>query len=167
MADNFAGNEFDEGVAYAYAEEGAQEFESGSTGRNAASEGPTIDVELDSDADNMVWEVETEPAPGYTQEDTYYSGRYNGRPEQYEEVRYERKMNKHLFTWLFSFFFGMYGVDRIIRGQTTLGIIKLCTLGGLGMWYLADLGIAIYKSYFDRDADMQDDLHFDYRGRYV
>jgi TM2 domain-containing membrane protein YozV len=136
---------------------------------------PAIDVEIE----NMVWEVESEPADDAYEAEDHYSGEayrshmdedrseYTGRPDVYEEIPYARRMNKHIFTWVFNFVCGMYGVDRFVRGQVALGILKLLTFGGLGFWYLADLGIAIYKSYMEPGAEMQDDLHFDVFGRYV
>ena len=142
---------------------------------------------IDVDIDNMVWEVDSEPADGYEAEDAYSGQAYESAAgqnsagsyesednewygpahEEYEEIPYSRKCNKHLFTWVFSLVCGMYGVDRFVRGQVGLGLLKLLTFGGFGLWYMADLGVALYKSYMAPDAMLQEDLHFDSFGRYV
>lgn len=47
---------------------------------------------------------------------------------------------KDLFaTWLFAAFFGWLGVDRFYTGKIGTGILKLLTLGGLGLWSAVDL----------------------------
>ena len=40
---------------------------------------------------------------------------------------------------LLSIFLGTLGVDRFYLGYTALGIVKLVTLGGCGIWWLIDL----------------------------
>ena len=43
-----------------------------------------------------------------------------------------------LVALLISFFVGWFGIDRFYLGYTGLGILKLITFGGCGIWYLID-----------------------------
>lgn len=44
-----------------------------------------------------------------------------------------------LVALLLSILIGSLGVDRMYIGQVGLGIIKLITCGGLGIWYIIDI----------------------------
>jgi len=57
----------------------------------------------------------------------------------------ENRINKHVFTWVGTFLFGGFGVDRFMRGQIGLGILKLVTVGLGGFWSLVDWIIALTK----------------------
>lgn len=52
-------------------------------------------------------------------------------------VRYSDKAQST--TFLLSFFLGTLGVDRFYLGHTGLGIAKLLTCGGLGIWAVIDM----------------------------
>ena len=59
----------------------------------------------------------------------------------------QKSYNKHLFCWLFTWFLGGLGIDRFMRGQIGLGILKLITCGGCGVWALIDWIICLTKVY--------------------
>ena len=57
----------------------------------------------------------------------------------------EKRVNKNIYTWVGTFLFGMFGVNRFMRGQIALGIVKIITLGGLGIWTFIDWIIAVMR----------------------
>lgn len=149
----------------------AEEFEqAAATAEMPAEEMPEAgeqaggyDVELDH---NMEWEVVTEPAePDVVIAAPQQRAQEEGQTYGQTRGAY-RQLNKHLFVWLFNFVFGMYGADRFARGQAALGVAKLLTFGGFGLWYLADLIIAIVKAYSGEYLN-DENVYFDILGRYV
>ena len=60
----------------------------------------------------------------------------------------EKCIDKHVFTWIRT-----VGADRFMRRQIDLGVLKLITVGGAGIWALIDWIIALtklgdYEKYF-------------------
>lgn len=55
-----------------------------------------------------------------------------------------------LATWLLSLFLGGLGIDRFYLGQVGLGLGKLFTLGGCGIWALVDLILHLAGASHDR-----------------
>ena len=78
-----------------------------------------------------------------------------------------KKINKHVFVWVGAFLFGNLGVDRFLRGQIGLGLVKLF-FGWLtlGIWPLVDWIISLSKAYGNAYGNVED-LTFDAQGNYI
>ena len=53
-----------------------------------------------------------------------------------------------VLTLIMSIVFGTLGVDRFIMGHIGLGILKLITVGGFGIWWIIDLILIATKHQF-------------------
>ena len=58
-----------------------------------------------------------------------------------------------LAAWLFSLLLGVFGVDRFYLGKIGTGIVKLITVGGVGVWALIDLILLLSGATRDKQGN--------------
>lgn len=63
------------------------------------------------------------------------------------------KQRHFLAAFFFSFFLGLFGVDRFYLGKYWTGMLKLLTFGGLGVWATIDLSLIISGSMRDKQGN--------------
>lgn len=63
------------------------------------------------------------------------------------------KQRSWLVAVLLSLFLGGLGVDRFYLGYTGLGVLKLITAGGCGLWFLIDLILILMGKMKDADGN--------------
>ena len=63
------------------------------------------------------------------------------------------KQRSFVVAVLLSFFFGVLGADRFYLGYTGLGVLKLITLGGCGLWALIDFILILIGKMKDADGN--------------
>lgn len=71
---------------------------------------------------------------------------------QYSFEPYRRTDRTFLATWLFALLLGFWGADRFYLGKTGTAILKLLTVGGLGVWVLVDLILVLVGAQRDREG---------------
>jgi TM2 domain-containing membrane protein YozV len=60
----------------------------------------------------------------------------------------EKRNVPWILTLVMSIIFGELGVDRFIMGHVGLGLLKLITAGGLGIWWIIDIILIATKHEF-------------------
>jgi len=65
----------------------------------------------------------------------------------------EGEKKQYMVALLLSVFLGGLGVDRFYLGYTVLGIVKLVTAGGCGIWWLIDLILIATKKLKDANGN--------------
>lgn len=59
---------------------------------------------------------------------------------------------EYVVALVLSIIVGSLGVDRFYMGKIGTGILKLITLGGLGIWWLIDLVLIATKKLIDKEG---------------
>jgi|TARA_B100001996_G_scaffold103062_1_gene77392 TM2 domain-containing membrane protein YozV len=77
----------------------------------------------------------------------------SGKSMQPQVMQQMNSEKDWLITLILSIVVGGFGIDRFYTGSVLLGVLKLVTLGGLGVWWLIDLIMLVTGNYKDGDGN--------------
>ena len=77
----------------------------------------------------------------------------SGKTMQPQVMQQMNSEKDWLITLILSIVVGGFGIDRFYTGSVLLGVLKLVTLGGLGVWWLIDLIMLVTGNYKDGDGN--------------
>jgi TM2 domain-containing membrane protein YozV len=75
-----------------------------------------------------------------------------GRPLVIPPSPAGRSEKSQAVAFILSYFLGILGIDRLYLGQIGLGILKLITIGGLGVWAFIDMLVIGCGAMRDKDG---------------
>ena len=90
---------------------------------------------------------------GLIRPDTLIVETRNGMSYSASQIPFVFSSKSYVTALLLSFFVGYLGVDRFYLGQTGLGIGKLLTFGGCGIWALIDFILIAMKKVTDSQGN--------------
>ncbi|NQY36266.1 MAG: TM2 domain-containing protein [Alteromonadaceae bacterium] len=65
-----------------------------------------------------------------------------------------KKNAQGVFAFIYCLLLGVFGVHRFVYGRKRSGALMLVTLGGFGIWWLADLITIVAGKFEDADGNI-------------